>query len=317
MSIGQVRPFAPDQDPSQSVAVTTTSTAVQINRRSDVVRIVTDGVIYVRIDNKPGVTATASDLKLTAGTHVLTKGSNEYIALIADTTATAHIATGDGALSSAVQGSGGGGGGGGDASAANQLATQGSATPGTAAIKSTLVGARYVASPASMTDLQQQSLLTNQVGSLAVTIRSSSNTAGLDVIGTVADGASGAGGKVQAVSLLYGYNGASYDRLRGDTVGLRTTPSTSAGTDRSVTVPAAGIQVMAANTSRRGLVIQNASTVDIWYSFGALGTAVAGAGNFVLYAGQSVSFMNGHVPSESIFAITATATTAAISAREW
>lgn len=289
MSIGQVRPFAPDQDPSQSVAVTTTSTAVQINRRSDVVRIVTDGVIYVRIDNKPGVTATASDLKLTAGTHVLTKGSNEYIALIADTTATAHIATGDGALSSAVQGSGGGGGGG-DASAANQVAVIGSKA-GAAATSSQLAGGVFNTTPPSLANTNQAALQLNSLGSLRVQILGSGN-AGPDVTTGNADAVTGANGKLAMAGYGYLKNElGTFDQMRGNIKGIWTTQSPQAGTARHAAVTTTAANVYPANTSRSRYFFQNNGAANIWVCYD--GTAVVGALNCMKvgpgqsYAGDS------------------------------
>lgn len=323
MSIGQVRPFAPDQDPSQSVAVTTTSTAVQINRRADVVRIVTDGVIYVRIDNKPGVTATASDLKLTAGTHVLTKGSNEYIALIADTTATAHIATGDGALSSAVQGSGGGGGGGGDASASNQLATQGSVAPGTAAIKSTLGGTVYNNGLQTLTTGQQIAVQCDVNGNAWARIKGTA-TAGADAV-TSPNFAyiSGHNQSTGSSSLLptigMNYNGSTYDRPRGNTKGTFVIGSPLANTNRSAAVGTTAVTIAAANATRAGFVMQNVGDVgggDIWYSF--VGTAAVGAlGSFRLAPGGVLSMMGAGVVDTSAISVIASTGTINVSAMEY
>lgn len=212
---------------------------------------------------------------------------------------------------------GGGGGGGGDASAANQTAVIGSKAGGTAATSSQLVGAVYNTTPPTLTNGQQAAVQLNNVGSMAVTLRGSSTTAGLDITGgTGTDGYTGSGGKVTTLSIMHAYNGTTYDRLRGDTIGLRVTPSTSTGTDRSTTVGTTSAAVMATNASRRGFIVQNTDIRDIYYNYGATAVVVAGSGNFVLRPGETLMFIVGHIPSESINMIVA-AGTASISAREW
>lgn len=91
----------------------------------------------------------------------------------------------------------------------------------------------------------------------------------------------------------------------------------SAGTSRSASVPTtaptAG-SLMAANASRKRLVIKNDGANDVWINFGGVATATAGGDNFRIPALGGYLEDRGYTGSLSAIAVTAAV---ALYAREY
>lgn len=87
-------------------------------------------------------------------------------------------------------------------------------------------------------------------------------------------------------------------------------------TNRSSTVTSGGAAqvLMAANTARKGFLLQNLSTGDLWIS--SLGTAAASQPSLLIPAGAYYEAPASGVPTQAISIFGAT-TGQAFSAREW
>lgn len=199
-----------------------------------------------------------------------------------------------------------------------QEASAGPVAPATPALKSSLIGATFNTTPPTVANGQQAAVQMNNVGSLAITLRGSSSTAALDITGgNGTDALSGSGGKITSLSIGYAFDPAAgnYNRLRGDTIGLRTTPSTSVGTDRSAVVGAVSAVIIPANSARRSFFIYNDDVRDVYINWGGTATATIGNGNKRIGPGLGYE-SPAHCGAEAISAITS-AGTASITVREY
>lgn len=94
-------------------------------------------------------------------------------------------------------------------------------------------------------------------------------------------------------------------------------PSIGTLTDRSGSITAGGTaqQICASNSTRKYLLIQNTSSVDMWISFTTTTPTVAGAGCYKIAAGGSYESSAAFVTSQSCYVFCAT-TSSSYSASE-
>jgi hypothetical protein len=94
-------------------------------------------------------------------------------------------------------------------------------------------------------------------------------------------------------------------------------PPVGALTDRSGTITSGGTaqQICAANATRKYLLIQNTSSVDMWVSFTTATPTAAGAGCYKIAAGGSFESSPGFVSNQACYVFCAT-TSATYSASE-
>jgi hypothetical protein len=182
---------------------------------------------------------------------------------------------------------GGGGGGGGDATAANQVAIIGSKAPGTAAASSQLGGGVYSSSIATLTAGQQIAQQVDERGSQRVRVHATTMTPSDGYSNTVFCGFNGpaeqTGGTRPLVVGSVVYNGATWDRLRGNIFGINVLPAKITGTDRSATIGTSSTILIPAGA--QFFTIINDTATDLWLRYGAAATATAGGGNFKIAAG--------------------------------
>lgn len=322
---GESRAFSPDQQgpntpaaPTQVVAATTTSVAVPLNKYSPVMLIDTDQVVYVRFGDA-SVVATAFDTKVRPGAQVLSKGGAEYVAIIADTAATVRVTTGEGSLMAVLPGGAGGTGGGGDASAANQLAPLGTVAPGAVAAKSVLGGLQYNQNLVTIPNTQGAALQGDQAGNLKMRLHGTA-AAGADGLGNAFahisghNQSTGNSALLPVVGMLY--NGATYDRQRGNTKGTFVVPPALTGTSRSKTVGTTVIQMAPANASRSGLIMQNLDATKTFYWAVGADPVPGGLDTFEIGPKGSVFLQSGYVDAGEIRGI-ASAAGCNVSAREY
>lgn len=82
--------------------------------------------------------------------------------------------------------------------------------------------------------------------------------------------------------------------------------ATSAG-DAATNVTTSAAVVVSGALSRRSLLLQNIGSTDIWLRFGSAPTTTASSEvGFKLTAGQTISYTLEEVPSEDLYAATAT-----------
>ena len=82
---------------------------------------------------------------------------------------------------------------------------------------------------------------------------------------------------LETISLPFLYNGTTWDRLRGDTLGLHVSrPATSAtATLSNVNDTATSTTLLSSNTSRKGATIHNDSTAVLYVKFGTTASATS------------------------------------------
>jgi hypothetical protein len=206
----------------------------------------------------------------------------------------------------------GGGAGGGDASAANQEAVLApSLTPGTAPAKATAISGIYTATTPSLTTGQAVGVQVDERGSQRVRIHMTNFTGADGIANTTLAGVNGSadgtgGTRVQAMA-NYVFNGATWDRIRGDAFGLRMQPAQRAGTNRSKAVTNTSSEVIPANAN--SWFLANDSAADIWINFGTAASATPGStdGSFKLRPGERLSSAD-ITDTRAINAIVATGT---------
>ena len=110
------------------------------------------------------------------------------------------------------------------------------------------------------------------------------------------------------------YNGATWDRQRGDVSASFSKEPPLVGTDRSVTATTTSAQLMAANATRSKFFIKNDSLIVVWINMGATAVATAGGGNIAIAASGGFFEFAGYSGAVNIIAAS---TTAAITAREF
>lgn len=214
----------------------------------------------------------------------------------------------------------GGGGGGGDASAANQLSTQGTVAPGTSATKSTLTGSVYNNGLQTLTTGQQIATQCDVNGNAWSRIKGTAS-AGADAL-SIANFAyiSGHNQSTGSNSLLpvvsMNFDGTNYNRPRGNTKGTFVVGAPLTNTNRSAAIGTATTVLAAANATRSGFVMQNlSSTADIWYAFG-IPAVVGGLGCFKLGPGATF-FMESNVIDTAAINVIASAAATNLSALEY
>lgn len=88
-----------------------------------------------------------------------------------------------------------------------------------------------------------------------------------------------------------------------------------AATDRSITATTASQTLADANADRKGLLVKNDTTIDVWISFTGAAVAAAGAGSYRIAANGGWYETGGVVPTSAVTIIAASGTPA-ISALE-
>lgn len=154
--------------------------------------------------------------------------------------------------------------------------TTGAKAGGTAAADSTLVGGVFNTTTPTLTTGQQAAMQLGTRGAQHVQLMGADSSVGAVVTANGADAVSNTAiNAIQSSAFLQVFNGASWDRLRGTVNGVSIVPTVGALTNNSGTITAAATaqQIMAANTARRFLLIQNVSDTAMWCNFGV--TAVA------------------------------------------
>ncbi len=93
-----IQPFAPAATAKIAATNASSNTVIDAGGQNQVVRVVTTGGnAYIRFTSAAGDVATTADMPLLAGTvEMLSKGNATRAVLIADTTATVWITTGEG-----------------------------------------------------------------------------------------------------------------------------------------------------------------------------------------------------------------------------
>lgn len=210
-----------------------------------------------------------------------------------------------------VPGGAGGGGGGGDASAANQTATLSTVTPGAAPVRATLIAGQYNSTLPAPTNGQSLAIQANSNGVLLTQIVGVGG-AGPAIVTGNADAVTPANGKFAVAAYPYLYNGATVDRMPGNTKGVFTTQSPQAGTDRSLAVATTAANILPANATRSRYILQNNGTTNIYIAWGITAT-VGGLSCMRIGPGQS------YVGDSDTVAISAIAETSScnVFAREW
>lgn len=104
------------------------------------------------------------------------------------------------------------------------------------------------------------------------------------------------------------YNGATWDRMRGDIVSPFSRQPPKAKVDRGTAVTASSVQYAAANATRSKLVIQNQdAAISVYVNFGA--AATVGGGSFRIGPGLSQEFTG---TTDAVFLIATTGTPAVV-----
>lgn len=187
--------------------------------------------------------------------------------------------------------------------------TTGSKAAGTAAANSELVGAVYNSSLPNLTNGQQAALQMGATGSLNTSLWISGTSSPIGVTVTGADGVTNSSYNALHVGsygmVIDNTNNAWY-RQRGTSQGTSVIPSSGTLTNRSGTITTGGTAqtIMAANTSRRYLLIQNVSDTTMWCDFGT--TAVQNQPSIQIIAGANFFMQNNAISTELVSCVGAT-----------
>jgi hypothetical protein len=186
--------------------------------------------------------------------------------------------------------------------------TAGSKAAGVAATESTLTGGVYNTTLPTLANGQQAAVQLGTRGAQHVQLMIGDTVTGVATILTGADAISNTSiNSLRVTGFGEVFNGTSWDRQRGTVNGTSIIPSVGAVTNRSGTITTGGTsqQIMAANATRRYLLIQNISDTVMWCNFAI--AAVQDQPSFRIGVGESFTMQNLAVSSEAIHCIGATA----------
>lgn len=147
------------------------------------------------------------------------------------------------------------------------------------------IGGKYVAAPGAVADGDRTDALSDsfgrlQVGAYLVDESGSGGTFAVAHSDLMVDGKTNSGGiygRVLTASDLWVFNGTTWDRLRGDTLGIHVSRQATAATATlsNVNDTATSTTLLAANTSRKGASIHNDSTAVLYVKFGTTASATS------------------------------------------
>lgn len=141
---------------------------------------------------------------------------------------------------------------------------------------------------------------------------------GIPIVGSVVTGTDvGANSHALDVNIAKDSSGSSTELVSIDaklTPPLQTCPARGTLTDFSGTAGAASAQILAANPSRKYLLINNATTADMWINFS--GAATNAAPSIKIIGPGSFIMENNFVSTEAIFAIRGAAANVAFAGKE-
>lgn len=120
-----------------------------------------------------------------------------------------------------------------------------------------------------------QNLLVESATYKNLRVKLYSGTSSADIFGGHADGMTATWGGIFANARLYGFNGTTWDRIRGDITNgldvdvtrLPNLPSASTGSYGTVSVGATATVIAAANSARKSLIIRNTSTGTVYIGY--------------------------------------------------
>lgn len=169
----------------------------------------------------------------------------------------------------------------------------GAKAPGTAAASAALIGGVYNSTQPLATAGQQQAAQLDARGNLRMRMTGTQWTMTDGIAANLVVGVNGeadATGATRALGVApIAFNGSTFDRLRGDTEGLFTSPARRTGTNRSVLVTTTAADIIPANAY--SWFLANDSASDILINIGAAANATDSDtnGSFKLRPGERLS----------------------------